>query len=100
MTQQDLVLDIAMNLTRIGNWALDDFSGKKKRIDQFLASTSTAVKSLAIDSPAFQKTLQRFLLDYARLTDEYAKGTIELSAWGEWMLTWGTILTHRAKLLS
>jgi hypothetical protein len=46
MDYKSKILDIAMNLNRIGNFAADDFVGKRKRIDFFLEQTNEYVESL------------------------------------------------------
>ena len=99
--KDQLLLDIAMNLTRIGNWAADDFIGKQKRIETFLKQTDDYLEKLPIYNypPRLQKTLASFKAKYDKLTDE-AKGKPEDSLrWAEAMMTWGNILTHRAKFI-
>lgn len=95
------VLDIAMNLNRIGNWAADSFEFKKKRIFIFLDLTSSYLKSLDISStsPDFQKTFQKFYKTYLLLVEDAKKGPKNTGDWAEQMMTWGNILTHRSKLM-
>lgn len=96
MTQRELVLDIAMNLTRIGNWAADGYEARKKRIEQFLSETDQMVEQLkTMDfSTRFETTRKAFLKAFSRL--KKSRKDID---WGEDMMTWGNILTHRASLL-
>lgn len=96
------ILDIAMNLNRIGNWAADDFNGKEKRINLFLEQTDQYIESLpkAILSSSFRKTYDRFLEDYRILKHEWEEKPVDVLAWAERFMTWGNILTHRIKLLS
>lgn len=95
------ILDIAMNLTRIGNWAADGYQLKKKRILLFLEQTSDALNSLtpSVCPLSFRKTLNHFLNEYSGLEKAGKLGPNDELEWAEKMMTWGNILTHRAKLL-
>lgn len=101
MDDKAAILDIAMNLNRIGNWAADGFEAKRKRIKFFLDATTLAINSLnpATFSPIFAKTFKRFTAQYFELEKEGKKGPKETLWWAELMMTWGNILTHRCKLL-
>ena|SRR3989344_3642773 len=101
MDEKQIILDIAMNLNRIGNWAADDYSGKKKRIQTFISNTTTYIESLETKSfkPPFKKTLEDFLKQYKSLKSEGLKGPKYPVHWAEKMMTWGNILTHRSKLI-
>lgn len=93
MTAQTLTLNIAVNLGRLGRFALE---GRKNRILQFIEDTQIYLEQLetAPKSPAFTKTFIRFKEDFTNL-----KNHIELTeVWAEEMFTWANILTHRAKL--
>jgi len=95
------VLDIAMNLNRMGNWAADDYSGKRERIKTFLGNTTVHLRSLdnlAFPSP-FAETFSDFTNVYSSLEKEGLKGPEDPMAWAEKMMTWGNILTHRSKLI-
>lgn len=101
MNKKATVLDIAMNLNRIANWAVDDYGRKKKRINFFLEETSQQIKSLEsfnFDS-LFKKTWRHFLKEYLRLEKEGEKEPKDKLYWAEMMMTWGNILTHRAQLI-
>ncbi|MBI4009412.1 hypothetical protein HY357_04200 [Candidatus Roizmanbacteria bacterium] len=94
------ILDIAMNLNRIGNWAADDFEKKQKRISLFLNQTAQYIEAVDSEklSKQFQKTFLKFLAEYKKL--EAANPSKSNSIyWAETMMTWGNILTHRSKLL-
>lgn len=95
------ILDIAMNLNRIGNWAADDYIGKKERIKTFLGSTNSYLENLNVTSfPAsFTETFNDFSKKYSALYKEGLSGPNDPIAWAEDMMTWGNILTHRSKLL-
>lgn len=99
MDSRNKVLDIAMNLNRIGNWAADDLIGKKKRIDFFLDQTTQYVESVDISlfSKRFKTTFNRFIKEYHSIVEN--KNPEDSLAWAEKLMTWGNILTHRSKLI-
>jgi len=101
MNNKSLVLDIAMNLNRIGNWAVDNFAVKEKRIYFFLDQTTKYINSLNASSFSnkFRKTFDKFLGEYKLLAKEIKLSSKDNEIWGEKMMTWGNILTHRSKLL-
>lgn len=100
MAPKEQILDIAMNLTRVGNWGADDFTGKRTRIHQFLQETSVMLNTIHPSqlSSSFQPTFSRFLEEYNKLTRE-SQSPVDPLAWSERMMTWGNILTHRASLI-
>lgn len=91
MTNSDLVLNIAVNLGRLGRWAQ---SGQTPRISQFLADTQIYLDQIQSIDPQFRSTYARFLKDYQfmRSTSPNPDG------WSDTAFTWAVILTHRAKL--
>ncbi len=95
------ILDIAMNLNRVGNWAADGFQTKEKRILTFLNQTSEYLRSLdTVElSEPLKITFLKFLKDYKQLEKSGKEGPKDELLWAEKMMTWGNILTHRAKLL-
>jgi len=101
MDYKSKILDIAMNLNRVGNWAADDFVGKRKRINFFLDQTNKYVTSLNTSQlpHKFKKTFSNFLKDYSLLIEEVKSNPKDSLIWAEKMMTWGNILTHRSKLL-
>jgi len=101
MDTKSTILDIAMNLNRVGNWAADDYSAKRERIKTFLGNTTTYIRSLDNSAlpPSFAGTFSDFTKEYPNLEKEGLKGPSDPTAWGEDMMTWGNILTHRSKLL-
>ncbi len=94
------IMDIAMNLARIGNWAADDFDGKEKRISMFLEQTKSYLG--AIDVTAYpeltQQALTRFMEVFDTLHAQKPRKPEEKLRWAEEMLTWSNILTHKAKM--
>lgn len=101
MDKKAKILDIAMNLNRIGNWAADGFDQRQKRIEVFLNQTSDYVESLnpSSFSQSFKKTFDLFLKEFQKLREEASTKPKDELLWAEKMMTWGNILTHRAKLL-
>jgi hypothetical protein len=102
MNNKAKILDIAMNLNRVGNWAADDYLGKKERIKTFLVNTSSYIQDLNSSTlpAAFAGTFSSFTNQYPLLQKEGLHGPKDPSVWAESMMTWGNILTHRAKLLT
>jgi len=101
MDEKQKILDIAMNLNRIGNWAADDYSAKRERIKTFISNTTKYIESLenkAYKKP-FKETLDSFLKEFQSLKKEGLKGPKNPIHWAEDMMTWGNILTHRSKLI-
>lgn len=101
MNNKAKILDIAMNLNRVGNFALDDYEKKKKRIGIFLEETNEYIDSIDKSSlsGSFRKTFDKFLVEYLHLEKENIKNHEEKLKWAEEMMTWGNILTHRAKII-
>jgi len=93
MSAKDLVLNIAVNLGRIGRWA---YEGKISRLNQFMDETSEFIDELEKmpKSASFVKTFDNFRVDF----NELKKNKRLDSNWAEMMYTWANILTHRAKL--
>ena len=101
MDNKAKILDIAMNLNRIGNWAADDYKGKRVRIITFLDQTSGYISSMDASSfnQPFKKTFDRFLLEYSKLEKSAKAGPANTLFWAEAAMTWGNILTHRSTTL-
>ncbi len=93
MTAQELALNIAVNLGRIGRWAAE---GKVNRLSQFLNQTDGYVQELeaAPKSAQFQKTFDLFKKTFNELKSDVRSDL----KWSEAMFTWANILTHRARL--
>lgn len=101
MDNKSLILDIAMNLNRIGNWAADGYENKKKRILTFLKQNNSLIISLKNKKfpDKFKQTLSIFLKEYKILEKEGKNTPQNPLFWAEKMMTWGNILTHRVKYL-
>ena len=90
-----------MNISRIGNWAADDYEIKQKRIKMFMDQTNTyidEVRHMKI-STRFKKTFNAFDPVFRRLYIEATPRPTNTAVWAETMMTWGNILMHRASLL-
>ena len=93
MTAQELTLNIAVNLGRLGRWASE---GKTNRLKQFLSQTDEYVSELeaAPKSVRFQRTFEIFKKTFDELKDD---AQMDMK-WSESMFTWANILMHRARL--
>ena len=102
VTTKQQILDIAMNLNRMGNWAADGYETKQKRIKLFLDQTNGYIETinLATLPKQFAPTMRSFVLQYSSLIHEGKSKPPDIDVWAEKMMTWGNILTHRASLLS
>lgn len=93
MNAQELTLNIAVNLGRLGRWAAE---GRQGRIRQFLVETEDFLRQLdeAPKIERFLKTFESFKREFNAL-----KGAASFDeSWAETALTWANILTHLAKL--
>lgn len=101
MTLKAKILDIAMNLNRVGNWAADDYFGKEDKIKTFLANTSDYLEDIKnADIPlSIVGTINTFKKEYQALVSETISDPKDSIIWAEKMMTWGNILTHRSKLI-
>ena len=95
------ILDIAMNLTRIGNWAADGYEAKNSRIKVFMEQTNTYIDEVRhmVISNRFKQTFDAFDPVFQYLYKEASLKPANTEVWAETMMTWGNILTHRASLL-
>ena len=93
METKELILNIAVNLSRLSRWSMD---GRKARVEQFLTETEAYLKVLdeAPKSLRFLPTYEWFKDEFSRLRQDVRRN----EEWSESMLTWANILTHRAKL--
>jgi hypothetical protein len=93
MNAQELTLNIAVNLGRLGRWACE---GRVSRINQFLAQTEEYVSQLegAAKSARFVRTFKVFRKSFNELKGRECFDLV----WAEMMFTWANILTHRASL--
>lgn len=86
------ILDIAMNLNRIGNWVADDFDGNQKKINVFINNTDGYISDVKNLSDKFKSTWSNFMGAYLLMKNNPKDNA-------ENLMTWGNILTHRAKLI-
>lgn len=102
LSTKDLVLDIASNLGRLGNWGGAGYGQRRGRIIQFLEETDHQVRQLGERplSEDFSSTFKSFRKEFSRLGKEGREGPKNPSFWAEDLFTWANILTHRSKLLN
>ncbi len=93
MNAQEIVLNIAVNMGRLGRWCME---GRTKRLEQFLTETDEYLQLLGqtTKNKQFEKTFIAFKRDFALLKTQKKYN----EAWAERAYTWATILTHRARL--
>ena len=94
---RDRILDISVNLTRIGDWIADSFPEKKDLIKLFLNQTDYYLSQLkdAKVSQDLESVLEMFSSEFAKL--KVAQIQKDRDYWAEKALTWANILSHRAK---
>lgn len=93
------IMDISVNLARIGNWTADNLDGKKSLIQRFLSQTEEYVDDLKKRdiSEDTRLLLSRFYETFEELKNEKVTSRNK-DEWAERALTWANILQHRAKL--
>lgn len=93
------IMDISLNLARLGNWTADNYDGKKTLIARFLLQTDSYLQELLKQpiSNQVKPTLARFTKEFYKLNNE-AIDDYNKYDWAERALTWANILQHRAKL--
>jgi len=101
MDDKSKILDIAMNLNRVGNWAADGFTHRSKKIVIFLDNTRGYINEVTASKfdNKFGDIYKDFLNDFDRLDKEGREGPKDPLYWAEQMMTWGNILTHRSKFI-
>ncbi len=98
---RQLLLDIAVNCTRVGNWIADDYAGKKGRVLLFLDQTRVYIDRVSPDAlpPGAQMVFRKFVSEYPALYDEARHQPKDCARFAERLMTWGSVLTHRSSLL-
>ena len=96
---KDRILDISLNLARVGNWSADSYDRKKDLIRRFLNQTENYVSEIRIDSlsPEVKTVFTRFKIEFDKLKNQEIS-LENKNEWAEKALTWANILQHRAKL--
>lgn len=91
------VLNISLNLSRMGEWMAVDFAGKRKLIDKFRAQTDELIKTASKSGVGgnFEQTWRDFESSYKRM--EFGTNNRLLNS--ERLLAWANILQHRSKFL-
>lgn len=98
---QTRMMDISLNLARVGNWTADNYEQKRKLIHHFLTQTERYVQELnQLSLPhKTSKVLEKFQKEFFQLLTEKVTSTNK-DIWAEKALTWANILQHRAKVAS
>lgn len=93
MNSQEIILNIAVNLGRLGRWAHEK---NYKRIPQFISDNEYYLNLLdkTKKSKKIEPTLNSFTKNYNQLISDKNYS----DDWAESMFTWSNILTHRSKL--
>lgn len=93
------IMNISMNMGRIGSWVADCYDSKKKLIPKFINETEQFLLDLSYKdiSKDFKPTLNKFSSEFKNLKKESITKKNRLF-WAERALTWANILQHRAKL--
>ena len=99
LSNKDKLLDISLNLARVGNWTADSYDDKKNLINRFIKQTQDYInevpeKDLSSD---MRVVFGRFKNEFKRLKSEKINGNNK-DVWAETALTWANILQHRSGL--
>lgn len=89
---KQLILDIAMNLNRIGNWIADDFENNEQKINVFLKNNDEYILKVKSTNSVFQPTWDFFM-------ERYQDIKLDPKSNAENFMTFGNILTHRTSLI-
>lgn len=93
------IMNIAMNMARIGNWIADCYEDKKDLIKKIIQENEHFLFDLQSQSVSkdFKKTLKKFSIEFEHLKKEPITKE-NRPQWAEKALTWANILQHRVKL--
>ncbi|MEK7573482.1 MAG: hypothetical protein AAB531_03585 [Patescibacteria group bacterium] len=97
ISTKDKILDISLNLARVGNWTADAYDQKKQLIARFMVQTQDYINNLSdkelnsLTRPVFK----RFKKEFQDLRTEKIEDENKYS-WAERALTWANILQHRS----
>ncbi len=96
---RDRILDISVNLARIGNWSADSYQQKEKLIKYFLDQTGVYINEVkqAQLSSDVKPVFNHFIIEFQKLKQEKISKKNK-DWWAERALTWANILQHRAQL--
>jgi hypothetical protein len=99
--QRDIVLDIADNITQIGQWTAKSFLKEKGNIELFLKLTRKDMDALSrFPVPAaFQATFDNFCDEYCKLEAEYHAGISDHHTWAKGLSTLALNLTANSHLV-
>lgn len=88
------VLNISLNLSRMGEWMAVDFEGKKGLIERFRAQTSQLIEAAnqIKMSNNFEQTWRTFENKYQKISFDEKNKLLS----SERLLAWANILQHRS----
>lgn len=95
----DRILDISVNLARIGTWTADGYEEKKQLIQRFIEQTDSYI--VEVTAQPLKKDLEQPFNRFQKMFKELQISTITAEnkdIWAEKILTWANILQHRAVL--
>lgn len=93
------IMNISMNMARIGNWVADCYEDKKDLIKKIIQENEHFLFDLQSQniSKDFKLTLNKFNREFKNLKKEPITKKNK-ALWAERALTWANILQHRARL--
>lgn len=99
LSNKDKLLDISLNLARVGNWTADSYDDKKNLIDRFIKQTQDYINEVPEEdlSSDMRVVFDRFKNEFKRLKSEKINKSNK-DVWAETALTWANILQHRSSL--
>lgn len=99
LSNRDKLLDISLNLARIGNWTADSYDDKKNLINRFIKQTQDYINEIPEKdlSNDMRDVFDRFKNEFKRLKSEKINSSNK-DVWAETALTWANILQHRSGL--
>ncbi len=99
ISARERIMDISLNLARIGNWTADSYDEKKNLINRFILQTDEYIDEISgnILNKELNSIFQKFIAEFEKLKRESVNRSNK-EEWAERALTWANILQHRAKL--
>ena len=99
ISARERIMDISLNLARIGNWTADSYDEKKNLIARFISQTDDYIKEVSDKNlnADIKNIFDKFKKEFDNLKSEKIEDSNK-HWWAERALTWANILQHRAKL--
>ena len=98
ISARERIMDISLNLARVGNWTADSYDDKKNLIARLISQTDGYIKEVSQKNLNKDLTdvFEKFKKEFNNLKSEKVKDSNK-HWWAERALTWANILQHRAK---